>query len=380
MSDLCLVINLGSSSLKAALVDSTGAFVWHEGRSLSKDDVLETVLDSWLTPAIAPHRQRLERIGHRVVHGGERFTAPTLITAEVERQLTELIPLAPLHNPPALKGLAWARLRAPECPQWACFDTAFHSSLPAAASTYAIPRAFREQGFRRFGFHGINHQHVAETVAAQWQQQGRDPKNLRLISAHLGAGASLAAIKGGVCIDTTMGFTPLEGLVMATRSGSVDPGLVLALMRQGYDADTLDDILQKESGLKGLSGLSGDMRDLRTSAASSHSGAIQALDVFRHRLIQSLGAMAASLRGVDVLALTGGVGEHDRQLQEELQQALHWWGDIEIVVVPADEEGMIARLCRRQTRERGGAVSFSRDGYGPNNPRRPAGSTARAKR
>ena len=349
MTDLCLVINLGSYSLKAALVDSTGAFLWHEGRSLSKDEVLEEVLDSWLLPAIALHRQRLERIGHRVVHGGERFTAPTLITAEVERGLEQLIPLAPLHNPPALKGLAWARQRAPECPQWACFDTAFHSSLPAAATTYAIPQPFRNKGLRRFGFHGINHQHVAESVEKQWLQQGRDPAQLRLISSHLGAGASLAAIKGGVCIDTTMGFTPLEGLVMATRSGSVDPGLLLELMREGYDAERMADILQKESGLKGLSGLSGDMRELRTATSNGHNGAIRALNVFRHRLIQLLGAMAASLRGVDVLALTGGIGEHDHQLQDELKQALSWWGDIDLIVVPADEEGMIARLCRRHS-------------------------------
>ena len=347
MGDLCLVINLGSSSLKAALVDSTGAFVWHEGRSLAKDDVLEDVLDSWLTPAVEPHRQRLERIAHRVVHGGERFTAPTLITPEVEIQLTELIPLAPLHNPPALKGLAWARQRAPDCPQWACFDTAFHSSLPAAASTYAIPQQLRGQGFRRYGFHGINHQHVAESVAERWRLQGRDPASLRLISAHLGAGASLAAIKGGICIDTTMGFTPLEGLVMATRSGSIDPGLLLELMRKGYSADAMADILQKDSGLKGLSGLSGDMREIRAAAGNGHNGAIRALNVFRHRLIQLLGAMAGSLRGVDVLALTGGIGEHDLQLQNELHQALAWWRDVEVIVVPADEERMIARLCRR---------------------------------
>ena len=349
MGDLCLVINLGSSSLKAALVDSTGAFLWHEGRSLAKDDVLEDVLDSWLTPAVEPHRQRLERIAHRVVHGGERFTAPTLITPEVETRLTELIPLAPLHNPPALKGLAWARQRAPDCPQWACFDTAFHSSLPAAASTYAIPQQLRGKGFRRFGFHGINHQHVAESVAEQWRQQGRDPASLRLISAHLGAGASLAAVKGGICIDTTMGFTPLEGLVMATRSGSIDPGLLLELMREGYSADAMADILQKDSGLKGLSGLSGDMREIRAAAGNGHNGAIRALNVFRHRLIQLLGAMAASLRGVDVLALTGGIGEHDLQLQNELRQALAWWGDVDMIVVPADEEGMIARLCRRHS-------------------------------
>ena len=349
MGDLCLVINLGSSSLKAALVDSTGAFVWHEGRSLSKDDVLEEVLDTWLTPAIEPHRQRLNLIGHRVVHGGEQFTAPTLVTPEVERRLKELIPLAPLHNPPALKGLAWARQTAAECPQWACFDTAFHSSLPAAATTYAIPEPLRNKGFRRFGFHGINHQHVAEAVGQRWQQQGRDPASLRLISAHLGAGASLAAIKGGICIDTTMGFTPLEGLVMATRSGSIDPGLLLELMREGYGCEAMADILQKKSGLKGLSGLSGDMQEIRVAAANAHNGAIRALDVFRHRLIQLLGAMAASLRGVDVLALTGGIGEHDHQLQEELKLALSWWGDIDLIVVPADEEGMIARLCRRHS-------------------------------
>ena len=196
------------------------------------------MLDCWLTPALEPHRQQVTLIGHRVLHGGERFTAPTRITAEVEAT-GELIPLAPLHNPPALKGLAWARQWAPELPQWAGFDTAFHSSLPAAAYTYAIPSDFRNKGFRRFGFHGINHQHVSETVAAQWLKQGKDPSQLRLISAHLGAGASLAAVKGGRCIDTTMGYTPLEGLVMATRSGNVDPGLLLELMREGYSEDEM---------------------------------------------------------------------------------------------------------------------------------------------
>ena len=146
-----------------------------------------------------------------------------------------------------------------------------------------------------------------------------------------------------------MGFTPLEGLVMATRSGSVDPGLLLAWMREGYDADAMADILQKESGLKGLSGLSGDMRETRAAAAGGHNGAIRALNVFRHRLVQLLGAMANSLRGVDVLALTGGIGEHDQQLLEELKDALSWWGDFELIVVPADEEGMIARLCERHS-------------------------------
>ena len=347
MQDLALVINLGSSSLKAALVDSTGASPWQSGRSLQPEESLDGVLSSWLAPELVPYRQSITLVGHRVVHGGERFTAPTRIDAALETTLQELVPLAPLHNPPALKGLAWARGWAPELPQWACFDTAFHSTLPAAASTYALPAELRQRGLRRFGFHGINHQHVAETVAAQWQQQGRDANTLRLISAHLGAGASLAAIKGGICIDTTMGYTPLEGLVMASRSGSVDPGLLLELLREGMGEAELADLLQKQAGLKGLSGLSGDMREIREQAAAGHQGAQLALDVFRQRLLQLIGAMAASLRGVDVLALTGGIGEHDQALRAELADALSWLPNLEMVIVPADEEGMIARLCRR---------------------------------
>ena len=349
MGDLCLVINLGSSSLKAALVDSTGAFVWHEGRNLAKDDVLEHVLDSWLTPAIEPHRQRLERIGHRVVHGGERFTAPTLITPEVEIQLTELIPLAPLHNPPALKGLAWARQRAPDCPQWACFDTAFHSSLPAAASTYAIPQQLRGKGFRRFGFHGINHQHVAESVAEQWRQQGRDPASLRLISAHLGAGASLATIRGGCCIDTTMGYTPLDGLVMATRSGSLDPGVLLELLDQGVSVEELRTGLQQRSGLLGLSDISGDMRDLRRLAANQEPGASLAIAVFQQHLLKAIGAGQALLGGVDVLVLTGGIGEHDQALQQWLTPRLQAIGIPAPTVIAADEEAEILRQINEMT-------------------------------
>ena len=347
MSELCLVLNLGSSSFKAALVDPTGAFPWQKSRSLESSDNLEQVLDDWLAPELEPFRDHIELIAHRIVHGGEQFTAPTLIEPNVEATLQELIPLAPLHNPPALRGLAWARHWAPSAPQWACFDTAFHSSLPTSASSYAIPTELRRQGFRRFGFHGINHQHVSETVAKQWQQRGKDPSQLRLISAHLGAGASLAAIRGGSCIDTTMGFTPLEGLVMATRSGSVDPGLLLALMRKGYSADQIASILQEQSGLKGLSDLSGNMQDIRAEALAGHDGAAMALAVFKHRLLQLIGSMAASLHGVDVLALTGGIGEHDGALQRELRVELAWLTDLEITVIPADEEGMIARLCRR---------------------------------
>lgn len=349
MRDSVLVINLGSSSLKAALVDSTGVAIWNGNRKRGPDESVGEVLDQWLAPELEQHRQQILLIGHRVVHGGDRFTAPTLITAELEEELQTLIPLAPLHNPPALAGLAWARRWAPQLPQWACFDTAFHSTLSEAARTYAIPKDLRQQGLRRYGFHGINHQHVAEQVADQWRQQGHDRSQLRLISAHLGAGASLAAVKGCQCIDTTMGFTPLEGLVMETRSGSIDPGLILELVRQGYSEADLSRLLQSESGMKGLSGLSGDMRDIREAATTEHPGAVLALDVFRHRLLQQLGAMAASLQGVDVLALTGGIGEHDHALVAELKTSLSWWEPFDIMVIPADEEGMIARLCRRQS-------------------------------
>ena len=345
--NLTLVINLGSSSLKAALIAAGGRTVWSQGRSLPAGAAIEQELEQWLRPALDAHQDAIQRVGHRVVHGGDAFTAPTLITAEVEQQLQALTPLAPLHNPAALKGIAWVRSWAAHLPQWACFDTAFHSNLPEAARTYALSKALREQGFRRYGFHGLNHQHVSETVQEQWRAQGGDPNQLRLISAHLGAGASLAAIRGGVCIDTTMGYTPLEGLVMASRSGSVDPGVLLALMRQGMDATGISDQLQHHGGLKGLSGLSGDMRTIRQQAGAGHQGAGLALAVFRHRLLQLIGAMAASLQGVDVLALTGGIGEHDQELHNELQEALAWLPGLEITVVPADEEQMIARLCLR---------------------------------
>ena len=346
IADLTLVINLGSSSLKAAVIGADGTRLWSESRSLPTGIALGQALEQWLLPALAPHQASIQRVGHRVVHGGEAFTAPTLITAEVEQRLEALTPLAPLHNPPALQGIAWVRNWAPHLQQWACFDTAFHSSLPEEARTYALPKTLRERGYRRYGFHGINHQHVSETVHRQWQSQGRDPSHLRLISAHLGAGASLAAIHGGVCIDTTMGYTPLEGLVMATRSGTVDPGVLLALMREGMDATSISNQLQQHSGLQGLSGLSADMRTIRQQARAGHRGADLALAVFRHRLLQLIGSMATSLKGVDILALSGGIGEHDHELYNELHKALMWIPGLEITVVPADEERMIARLCQ----------------------------------
>jgi len=254
----------------------------------------------------------------------------------VLQELAGVSALAPLHNPPALEAIQWLQQRQPGLAQWACFDTAFHASLPPEAHTYALPAAWRQGGCRRYGFHGLNHQHVAEAAPCP-----------RLISAHLGAGCSLAAIRDGRSVDTTMGFTPLEGLVMASRSGSVDPGLLLHLQRQGISLEQLDQGLNRRSGLFGLSELSGDWRELRNAAAEGHPGAQLALAVFLHRLRQAVGAMAASLGGVDQIALSGGIGANDPKLLGELQQSLSWLGSVRWLQMPADEEGMMARLISR---------------------------------
>ncbi|MCP9826259.1 acetate/propionate family kinase [Synechococcus sp. EJ6-Ellesmere] len=350
-----LVLNAGSSSLKAALFSRDGDCLWREQRSWCPDPhsgdgqgrgSMEQVLDHWLPPALAGQDSDLLLAAHRVVHGGERFTAPTRLDPDVLGVLEELVSLAPLHNGPALRLMRWLIRWRPHLPQWACFDTAFHSTLPPEASTYALPQAWREQGLRRFGFHGLSHQHVSETVSHRCT--GREPAAagpLRLISCHLGAGCSLCAIRAGRSLATTMGFTPLEGLVMATRSGSVDPGLLLHLLRQGLSPARLEQSLQSESGLLGLSGLSGDMRELRRAAAAGHDGATLALAVFRQSLLCGIGAMAACLGGVDVIALTGGIGEHDDALLTDLEDALAWLRPFELLRIPADEEGVIARSC-----------------------------------
>ena len=365
---LVLVLNAGSSSLKGQVLAFAGSEVrvcWRDQTPWQPQRDGQAVLSDWLAPALEPWRRQISLVGHRVVHGGERFSAPTRLDGDVLAELEALVPLAPLHNPPALQVMRWLAQTLPDLEQWACFDTAFHATLPPEAHTYAIPQAWRQQGLRRYGFHGLNHQHVAETVCRL------QPEAQRLISCHLGAGCSLAAIElqghaavqesgsaglesspaaraagpSGRSVATTMGFTPLEGLVMATRSGSLDPGLLLHQLRHGWSAEELDRVLQAESGLLGLSGLSADMRELRRAAAEGHAGARLAIAVFQHRLLAEIGAMAACLGGVDVLALTGGIGEHDLALRDHLAERLAWLGSPPLVVVPADEEGLIARQC-----------------------------------
>ena len=332
---LVLVLNAGSSSFKARLIPADGNPIW-SGQTNWEPGTAKSVVADWLLPAIAAWSDSLGLVGHRVVHGGTTFTAPTALNGAVLERLRELTPLAPLHNGPALEVMEALRSWRPELAQWACFDTAFHHTLPPEAFTYAIPAQWRQQGLRRYGFHGLNHQHVSEVVGAN-----------RLISCHLGAGCSLCAVADGRSIATTMGFTPLDGLVMATRSGSVDPGLLLHLLREGVSKEQLDHDLNQRSGLLGLSdGWSASMKDLREASGNGDTGARLAIAVFRHTLLQGIGAMAATLGGVDVIALTGGIGEHDQALREELAVALSWLGAFELVVVPADEEGLIARQCR----------------------------------
>jgi len=352
-----LVLNAGSSSLKVSVLSAAGAVLCREQRSwsplTSQENDLERLLEAWLpqtlAPWLGPGGQGLLLAGHRVVHGGLRFTEATPIDAEVLKAIEALVPLAPLHNAVALRLMRWLGSWQPQLPQWACFDTAFHASLGAEESTYAIPASWRRQGLRRFGFHGLNHQHVSEVVQRRWRAGGR-PGSPRLISAHLGAGCSLCAIAAGRSVATTMGYTPMEGLVMASRSGSIDPGLLLHQLRQGLSLAELDQALNHEGGLLGLSERTADMRELRRLSAGGDDaradpGASLAIAVFRHRLLQGIGAMAASLRGVDVIALTGGIGEHDGELRAELEAALAWLQPFELLIVSADEEGMVARSC-----------------------------------
>jgi acetate kinase len=342
---LVLVLNVGSSSLKAAVLEATAhkaEHLWQSGTR--REGPLKRQLSQWLSPQLQPWWPRLKAAGHRVVHGGERFTAPTPLNTQVRQELEAISALAPLHNPVALEAITWLTQAQPQLPQWACFDTSFHASLPVEASTYALPAEWRAAGCRRYGFHGLNHQHVAEAVPCE-----------RLISAHLGAGCSIAAIRDGHSIDTTMGFTPLEGLVMASRSGSVDPGLLLHLQRMGLSLDELDQGLNQRSGLLGLSELSSDWQELRAAAGGGHSGAQLAVGVFLHRLRQKIAAMAASLGGVDQIALSGGIGANDPALLSELAQSMAWLGPVQWQRVQADEEGMIARLISRADQGSGAA-------------------------
>ena len=307
-----LVVNAGSSSLKLAVLDDDGRV----------SDA--TTVEAWAGEAhLEPLADFLrgcgpvDAVGHRVVHGGPRYSGPARLDDEVVGYLASISHLAPLHNPRALAGVRSVGELLPGVPAVACFDTTFHATLPPAARTYAVPREWNERWqLRRYGFHGLSHAHAVRRGA---ELAGRPAAELRIVSAHLGAGASLAAVRNGVSVDTTMGFTPLAGLVMNTRPGTLDPGLLLWLLQQGaVPVDELGEALEHRAGLRGLSGTSGDLREVLAGRADGDPGCTLAFDVYLHRLARETAAMTAATGGLDLLVLTGGVGEHSWQLRAEL--------------------------------------------------------------
>lgn len=277
------------------------------------------------TTQVIAHPEEIDMVGHRVVHGGQEYRQSTIINPEVKAAIARLAMFAPLHNPANLEGIeAVESILSPDTPQIAVFDTAFHTHLPPAASIYPGPYEWVEQGIRRYGFHGISHQYCAQRAA---QLLGRDLQTLRLITCHLGNGCSLAAIRNGQCVDTTMGFTPLDGLMMGSRSGSIDPGILIHLLRQGDSTvNQLDYLLNHGSGLLGISGVSSDMRQILAAIDQGNERAQLSFDIFVHRLRSHIGAMLPSLGGLDALVFTAGIGENAPVIRAKVCEAFSFLG------------------------------------------------------
>ncbi|MDX2232791.1 MAG: acetate kinase [Leptolyngbyaceae cyanobacterium bins.349] len=395
-----LVLNAGSSSQKSCLYDLTdglpdapphplweGSIDWtaHAGTADIKVKANGTVLQEAIaTPSrgevmthllstlwqgdtqVIADVNEIQVVGHRVVHGGEEYRESCRITPAVKQAIARLAVFAPIHNPVNLEGIETIEtVLGADMPQVAVFDTAFHAQLPPAAYTYPGPYEWLTDGIRRYGFHGTSHQYCAERAA---QLLGRNLSDLRLITCHLGNGASLAAIQNGHSIDTTMGFTPLDGLMMGTRSGAVDPSILIYLLRkQGYTVDELDQLLNKSSGLLGISGVSGDLRQILAAIAAGNERAQLAFDVYIHRLRSLIGAMMASLQGLDALIFTAGVGENSPVVRQAACAAFEFLGlklDLEknrdrpadqdiatpdstvrVLVINTQEDWMIAKQC-----------------------------------
>ncbi len=323
---LIFALNCGSSSLKCAAIDTDRRSHVLDVRVEEVDQALQRLREESAPP---------DGVVHRVVHGGERFLHATRIDDGVLSEIEQLSHLAPLHNPPALAAVRQARTAYPQAPHVAVFDTAFHATLPAHAREYALPRDLRERfGIRRYGFHGINHAHVMHAVATQLSLP---LERLRIVSCHLGNGASVAAIEHGRSVDTSMGMTPLEGLVMGTRAGDLDPGIVLELVRSGsFDGKELDALLNRQSGMAGLTGTN-DMREIERRAAAGDEDCRRALALYAYRVRKYIGAYAAVMGGVDAIAFTGGVGENSATIRQACLERLEFLGAA-IVVVKADEE------------------------------------------
>lgn len=383
MTRALLTLNAGSSSLKVSLFEAGGAepapvlrgevegigvaprFVARdmagavtEDRAFAADASFERLLEVVLGWAEAHlGAAALAAVGHRVVHGGRDHVAPERVTDDLLLALDKLAPLAPLHEPHNLSTIRAVAAARPGLPQVACFDTAFHAGMPGVATRFALPRAYDDAGVRRYGFHGLSYEHIARRLA-------RDAPELaagRVIAAHLGSGASLCAMSAGRSIDTTMGFTAVDGLMMATRCGTIDPGVILYLQREhGLTPDQVEALLYKRAGLLGVSGISGDMRVL---LASGDERAAEAIDLFVYRIVREIGSLASALGGLDGLVFTAGIGERSPEIRDRVCARLAWLGlaidaaanaasaavisapDSRVVVrvIPADEEAVIAR-------------------------------------
>lgn len=386
MQQPILVLNAGSSSLKFSIfggadglsVQLGGAVenIGHDSRLLVNDTQSRTVLDhpvrapdhaaaiavlhDWFATHVG-HERGFAAAGHRVVHGGSTYAEPVRIDDAVIAQLQALVPLAPLHQPHHLAAIQAQRDNAPQMPQVACFDTSFHSSQAWVARTFALPRQYEAEGLRRYGFHGLSY----EYIVSELQRRAPERAGSKLIVAHLGNGASLCAIEQGRSVATTMGLTPLDGLPMSTRSGALDPGVLLYLMREHQmDADAIEDLLYRHSGLLGVSGASGDVREL---LALSTDAAHQALALFAYRISREIGSLAAALQGLDTLVFTGGIGEHQSAIRAAVCDTLGWLGvkpdqnrnargaelisaddsRVQVRVIPTDENLVVARHTLR---------------------------------
>jgi acetate kinase len=387
MADALLILNAGSSSLKFSLFrnasppvltlrgqleglqtgprfvarDSAGTIVdeqaWPAGERVSHDEAVEFLFD-W-GHQYQKADDRIIAAGHRVVHGGKRFTKPVRIDDRVLAELELLVPLAPLHQPHNLSAIRAVAQHSADLPQVACFDTSFHRTQPRVAEEFAIPRYLTATGIQRYGFHGLSYEYIASRLS---EVDARAAAG-RTVVAHLGNGASLCAMQGGKSVATTMGFTPLDGLMMGTRCGAIDPGVLLHLLEQcGMDARAVERMLTNESGLLGVSGISSDMRTLLENEATDLRAA-EAIELFVYRISRELGSMAAALGGLDSLVFTGGIGEHGAEIRRRVGRLATWIGveidseiqpdgesristaksSVSVWIIPTDEELMIAR-------------------------------------
>ena len=391
-----LVINAGSSSLKYQLIDMDNKSVLAKGlcerigidgsnlqhtcvlKGLDKvkiekpmkdhGDAIQMVIDELVDEkyGVISSMDEIGAVGHRVVHGAEEFTDSTIITEAVMKALEKCTPLAPLHNPPNIIGIEACKKIMPNTPMVGVFDTAFHQTMPPKAFMYALPYEYYENDkIRKYGFHGTSHKYVAGEAV---KVLGKDAKDLKIITCHLGNGSSISAVDCGKCVDTSMGFTPLDGVPMGTRTGSMDPAVMTYLMNKGMTSKEIDNLVNKESGVAGISGVSSDFRDLTAAADSGNKRARLALDMFAYQGKIYIGAYAAAMGGVDAVVFTAGVGENDDVTRKEIVSGLEFMGikiddkknstrgtvdisaddaTVKTLVIPTDEEMMIAIDTKR---------------------------------